>query len=250
MQYGLDLDVEVDFGLQSEALVGAGAKGMLPGDEKYHWRQHGIDAIVKIFNGEFTLLYATAQDAANQVLARYQHLPLVKGSQLRKIFGLAHNQLGQAGARSVTHALPPLEHGIAQQFRGAAAIGFKFGIPQGETASQVFPDDGLEQLFLAREIKEQGAFGDPGASGDFLHPGSGESFFSEQIERRSQQFPRAGLFATAAPGQRAAVLGCGFLKYGHLMTDWSVDYRSFQAPFWRAVEGSCLQKTPPWLEKA
>ena len=59
---------------------------------------------------------------------------------------------------------------------------------------------GLEQLFLAREIEEQGALGDAGARRDFFGAGGGEALFDEEVQRRLQQFARAGFLAALALG--------------------------------------------------
>ena len=128
-------------------------------------------------------------------MGRLDDLMLVEGRQLRKIMGLAEHQFGDARGFGAAQAQPPHRHGVAQQVGRAAFKGIELGIPLGKAASNALPDHRLEQLFLARKIQEQRAFGHPGTPGDLFGLGGCKAFFNKQIQRSIQQLPRPRLFA-------------------------------------------------------
>ena len=173
---------------------------MLGQDQKNHGRNHAVNRVVKVDGPKFAPVNAALHDAANQRLARLNDFVLVESGNLRKVAGLAHHQLGDARSAAGADPLPPDRHAISQHFGGRAFEGFKLIVPLPEAARDVLAHDGLEQFFLALEIKEQGALGNAGSDGHFFGARGGKAFFDEQVQRGVQQFAGACLFATLAFG--------------------------------------------------
>jgi hypothetical protein len=124
-----------------------------------------------------------------------------------KLRGLADDQLGDARGAGGAYALPPDPHAVGAASREWCLRRLELGVPFGEAAGDVLAHHRLEQLFLAREIEEQGALGHAGAGRDFLAAGGGEAFFHEQVERGIEQFARARFLAAFALGNPVGYTG-------------------------------------------
>lgn len=198
------------FRLQADVLLGRELVGVrdaqrhrrLREHQEHQGREHQVDGVVQVQRAEFAPVDAALQDAPHQPVARLHHLLAVEAGDLGKIVGLAQDELAQARGLGGAHALPPALEAVFHQLAARSLEGFQLQVPFCEAAGDVLAHHGLEQVFLAREIEEQRAFGDSGADGDLVHLGCGEAFLHEQVQRRLEQFAGAGFLAAATAWRR------------------------------------------------
>jgi hypothetical protein len=146
------------------------------------------------------------------------HLALVEGRELGEIVAFAEHQLGQARHRRGADALPPDLGAVAQHVGGAALEGIEFLVPLGEAAAEAFGDHGLQQVFLALEIKEERALGHAGTRRHLFRTGRREALLDEQLERGLDQFAGARFLAALALGAARAEK-CVAEEAGHEIND-------------------------------
>ena len=149
----------------------------------HHQRQHqGVDRVADIDASEFTLCDASANDAAEQLVGRLDHCAGIVLRDLREISHLGDHQLEHARGRAVVELGPPVDQHAAQQCPRAA---FKPGCHVGafsDSGRQVVADHRLEQVFLARVVAVQRAFGDTRMQGHLFSPGRRKAFLDKKLE--------------------------------------------------------------------
>src|SRR5438105_2461800 len=171
------------------------------GECHQHPRGDGRVDLAKLAGFDATLDYST-----QHLLRSGNDFIGVELRQVRELMELAEHQAVDGAEDGRPDELPVPAHGSAELLcRRTLSAGF---LTFGNGGDRSLPDHLTEQLFLVWEVEVDGAFGDPGAFGDILEPGLGESAFAEDFECGLDDL-LGPVFGSSTPLGRFSWRGCG-----------------------------------------